>query len=53
MRAFFSKPDNMQDRRPWFGYDVSVHRPSVQTLGLGKKELNRVGPGRENKFLRP
>ena len=49
--AFFSKPDNMLDHgRPWllqlisffkpvdarkFGYDVSVTRPSLQTLGYG------------------
>ena len=55
--AFFSKPDNMLDRRPWllqlisffkpvdarkFGYDVSVLRPSVQDPGVWVKR-NSIG----------
>ena len=62
--AFFSKPDNMLDRRPWLLQLISflnlsrsmpenmvmtsaysVHR--YRLWDMRKKELNRVGPGRE------
>ena len=62
--AFFSKPDNMLDRRPWLlqlisflNLSRSMPENMVMTSAysvhpyrlwdMGKKELNRVGPGRE------
>ena len=59
--AFFSKPDNMLDRRPWLLQLISFLNLSMpenlvmtsaysvrpyRLWGMGKKELNRVGPGR-------